>query len=171
MDLFKPSPLTKMLVAVVGAAAYGYGYIKGQNALFPEIEKLQEQVNLYKNRNTDLNKILEKERNNVKIEYLETIKILKQKEKVYVQQAIENVPAQYNLSDGWVYLHDQAVLGETAEPARSSNAAPSGIEDNQALATVIENYGICQQNSDQLKSLQKFILEYNQNLNKYYESN
>lgn len=59
---------------------------------------------------------------------------------------------------GFVRIHDAAANGD-APSARDSNAAPSGVELSTVAATVADNYGICQQNAEQLKALQEWVRE------------
>lgn len=92
-------------------------------------------------------------------EYVDRIKIVKEKEYVYREQAETSVPATCELPAGWVYLHDAAATSGVADPTRSSDATPSGVKDNQALGVVAENYSICRQNAEQLISLQKYVTE------------
>jgi hypothetical protein len=59
---------------------------------------------------------------------------------------------------GFVRIHDAAANGD-APSARDSNAAPSGVELSAVASTVADNYGICRQNSEQLKALQEWVQE------------
>jgi hypothetical protein len=56
-----------------------------------------------------------------------------------------------------VFLHDTSATSSDADPTRSSDASPSGIKDNEALLTIFNNYSRCEQNAQQLISLQKWI--------------
>jgi hypothetical protein len=63
------------------------------------------------------------------------------------------------MSNGWVYAHDASATSGDADPARASDASPSGIKDNEALLTIFNNYSRCLQNSQQLIGLQQWIVE------------
>lgn len=101
------------------------------------------------------------EKTSIKIEtkYIETVKTVKEKEKVYVDRATNDVVSTGELSAGWVYVHDAAARGVHAEAAPASDGETSGVEDNQALAIVTENYSICRTDQERLRSLQKWVIE------------
>lgn len=69
------------------------------------------------------------------------------------------VPKQYYLSQGWVYAHDQSVLGLEIDPALASNPNPSTVSDQAALNVVSDNYNISNKNTNQLEALQQYIRE------------
>jgi hypothetical protein len=56
-----------------------------------------------------------------------------------------------------LHAHNASASGRDADTTRSSDGTPSGVKDNQALGVVIQNYSICQQNAEQLRSLQEWI--------------
>lgn len=91
--------------------------------------------------------------------YVDRVKVIKQKEYIYREQATNNVPDRTELSNGWVYLHDSAAGNTDADSTRSADATGSGIEANQALATVTDNYAICHANAEQLTALQEYVRE------------
>ena len=153
----------KLIAAVVivgGTLAWTFnkGHSIGITAGEAKISRLVDQVNT-------LHAALEKEQQNIKerivTEYVDKVKVVKEKEYVYVDQAKNNVPAQYNLSNGWVYLHDQSLdsRGGVPDATRVADATASDVKDNQALATVLGNYSICLQNAQQLISLQQYVLD------------
>jgi len=93
--------------------------------------------------------------------YVDRVKVIKEKEYVYNKQAINNVPNQFELSNGWVYLHDSSARGDPADPARSSDATPSGVADNQALAIIVSNNSAALQNAEQLRAVLEIVRETN----------
>ena len=147
-------------VIVVGTLAYTFN--KGHSM---GIAAGQEQIDQLVNTTHELRAALEKEQQNIKerivTEYVDKVKIVKEKEYVYVDQAKNNVPAQYNLSNGWVYVHDQSInpRGSLSDATRVADATASDVKDNQALAAVLGNYSICLQNAQQLISLQQYVLD------------
>ena len=151
-----PIPYRILIIFVVIISAFGFGYKKGSDSAAGGLAKLAAQA-------AELQIKLKNEENNVKekivTEYVDKIQTVREKQYVYVQKAQDVVPAQHDLSSGWVYLHDHAASAESgdADNTRASDATSSGIKDNQALSTVVENYGICQQNTEQLKALQDYI--------------
>lgn len=146
-------------LAIVAATAitlnsfYNKGYERATAECELKIQKMKAAMD-------ELKLELEREQANIKekviTKYVDKVRIIKEKEYVYVDQT-ENVPTNCELSNGWVYLHDASVRGDNAESARVSDATSSGIADNRALATVIQNYSIHQQTVEQLKALQDWI--------------
>lgn len=160
----------KLWVGVIGAvfmAAYTYGvYQGGYNKGLAESEIA---IANYENEVVKLEAELQKaqEKVSVKIEtkYIETVKTVKEKEKVYVDRATNDVVSTGELSAGWVYVHDKAAQGVHAEAAPASDGTPSGVEDNQALAVVVENYSICRTDQERLRSLQEWVTKTAENIN------
>lgn len=142
------------IVAAIGA--YFVGYTKG--VARGEI-KIVEFSNEAEKKITNLNKRIQEAEGKIVIQYVDRVKKVKEKEYVYVNASKENVPSQYDLSNGWVYLHDVSAKGGDADTSRASDEAGSGVRDNQALAVVVTNYSRCRENSEQLKSLQTWITE------------
>jgi hypothetical protein len=172
MNWFNRKLTAVLVAAAIGSIklSYDIGYKLGE-------EKSQEIINSYIEKIHSLQSDLTIAQNNVKevivTEYKTKIKTIVKKEKEYVYQATNDVPAEFNLSSGWVYLHDVAATGGNANSTLSSNGASSGIKDNQGLAVVVENYGICHENAEKLKALQDFLVKsqnannnLNMNLNK-----
>jgi hypothetical protein len=132
------------------------GFMKGSHKADVELAR-------FSNEAKELAIKLKDEQNNIKekivTEYVDKIQTVKEKQYVYVKQATEVVPSQYYLSNGWVYHHDYvaSAQGGNADNARIADASPSDIKDNQALATVVDNYGTCKQNAEQLIALQDYI--------------
>lgn len=103
----------------------------------------------------------------VLIKYQTRVQVIEKERIVYQNQATQDVPAQNVLSNGWIYLHNQAALGLPADDNKAKDPTPSGVMDNQALGTVTDNYGICKENAEQLKALQDYnsqLLDYSSTL-------
>lgn len=143
---------------VVGPFWYGHtkGYDKAETKYKGQIEQLVTDATLLQSK-------LDAEIANIKVEivteYVDRVRTVKEKEYVYIKQAADVVPNQCELSDGWVYLHDASARGYDADTTRSSDDSPSGVEDNQALGRVVENYSTCEENRQQLIALQQFVRE------------
>jgi hypothetical protein len=144
--------LLAILLLLVGV--FGYGYMKGSH-------KADVELTAFANRAQAMQIALNAEKANIKerivTEYVDKVQVVKEREYVYREKAKTVVPAQYTLSNGWVYLHDVSATGGNADDARTSDATASDIKDNQALGVVVENYSICQQNAQQLVALQDYI--------------
>jgi hypothetical protein len=128
-------------VAIFGGGVYS-GYKATSNHFTPIIAKMEKEKAEYELARLDLQSRLEKEMLNIKeriiVKYVDKVRIIKEKEYVYRDQAINVVPDRVELSAGWVYLHDTAARGDIADPTRSADATGSGVEANQALAVVAE---------------------------------
>ena len=96
-------------------------------------------------------------RENTIIRYLYKIQEVEKQKIVYVNAAINDVPAQNQLSNGWIYLHDQAAQGLPADDNLAKDPTPSGVMDNQALAVVTDNYGTCREKDEQITALRDYI--------------
>lgn len=154
--MFIPSSYKLIGFAIIVAISFFYGLKIGTDRSDVVIDGYVNQVNSLKND-------LDKEQHNIKekivVEYKDRIRVVKEKEIVYRDLAINTVPSQFNLSNGWIYLHDQSALGLDADRILSSDSISSNIKDNEALETVTYNYSICKKNEEQLLSLQKWIIE------------
>lgn len=149
-----PYKLLASIALLIGI--FFYGYIKGSVHAEAELAKFSaeknKQIAELEKKNTEIsNKIITK--------YVGITNTIKEKEYVYRDIATKAVPAQHDMSNGWVSVHDASATSSDADPARASDATPSGIKDNEALITITSNYSKCQQNSQQLIALQHWIVE------------
>ena len=151
-----PLPYKIIAVVFIVGGAFAAGYQKGTaqgEVMIQQAANEAEQLKIE----------LEKEQQNIKervvTEYVDKIKVVTQKETIYREAAEKSVPGKFNLTNGWVYLHDTSVKGEELNPEMTTDDTDSVIKDNQALGTVLANYSICLQNAQQLVSLQSWILE------------
>jgi hypothetical protein len=154
--MFIPLPYKILAVIFVVGGVFAAGYKKGTDAGEVMIQQAANEIEQLKIE-------LEKEQANIKervvTEYVDKIKVVTQKETIYRDAAQQQVPGKFNLTNGWVYLHDISIKGEELNPDMASDDTDSIVKDNQALGTVLANYSICLQNSQQLVSLQSWILE------------
>ena len=157
-----PLPYKILIVVFIVGGAFGAGYQKGMSGADAEINKYANQVE-------DLQIALKKEqqliREVVKVEYVDKITKIKEKETKIVQAAAEKVPGQFDLSNGWVYAHNAATSPKIDfDENLSADPSSSFVKDNAALSTIVQNYSICLQNAQQLTSLQKYIIEVNKKI-------
>jgi len=152
-----------VIAALIFGAGSWTGYKLTKNHYTAIVATMKLEAEELKRKQAELQSALTAEIANVKevivTKYVDRVKIVKEKEYVYRDQATHNVPAQYELSNGWVSLHDNAARGTDADATGSSDATSSGVKDNQALAVVVENYAACNANAEQLTSLQEFVRE------------
>ena len=151
-----PLPYKLLAGAALIIGVFFYGYMKGSAYAEAELarfaQKHAEQVAALEKKNAEIS-------NNVQVEYVDRVNTIREKEYVYRDIAQGSVPSQSVMSNGWVYTHDISATNGNADPARASDAAPSGITDVTALVGIIGNYSRCQQNAQQLASLQRWINE------------
>lgn len=165
--MFIPLPYKIAAVAFIAVGAFAMGYNKGMAGADAEINK-------YANEVEKISLALEKEkqmiREVVKVEYVDKITKIKEKETKIVEAAAEKVPGQYDLSNGWIHTHNAAAsLSLDLDENLAADPTSSFVRDNAALQTVVQNYSICLQNAQQLTSLQKYIIEVNKTIDKENE--
>ena len=155
-----PLPYRILLGVILIIALFGSGYYAAWSSAKKDAEAATAAFTIQK---LELEGQIKEAQGKIKevivTKYIDRIKVVKEKEYVYKDQAVSVVPSQYELSTGWVYLHDTSAQGGSADATRSADETTSGIKDNQALGVIVGNYSICQQNAEQLKLLQEFIIE------------
>lgn len=154
--MFSVIPLPYKIAAAVFLliAVFGIGYMKGSDRadviIAEAAAKANEQIAELERKNSEIS-------NTVVTKYVDKVRVVKEREYVYLGQAQTNVPGQFNLSAGWLYLHDAGAQGSDADTSRASDATSSAIRDNTALGVVLKNYSACRENSHQLEALQQWI--------------
>lgn len=160
--MFNLIPLPYKILGSVAAVfilitlSFGIGYFNGKSGAKKAINDYKlaadKQINDLKEMNAAIS-------NRVTVKYVDRVNTIKEKETKYVDLAENNVPSQFELSNGWVHVHDVSSQNGDADAAKSSDERASGVKDNQALVTIIRNYSKCEQNAEQLKDLQQWIKE------------
>ena len=150
-----PLPYKLLAGAALIAGVFFYGYMKGSAYADAELarygQKQAELVTELEKKNTEIT-------TQVVTEYVDKVQVVKEKEYVYRDLAQNVVPSQFTLSNGWVYTHDASARANNADPARASDETASGVADATALVGIIGNYSRCQQNAEQLRQLQQWII-------------
>ena len=151
-----PLPYKLLAGAALMAGIFVFGYMKGSAYAEAELARYSAQKS---------EQIAELERKNSAIstevvtEYVDRTNTIREKEYVYLDAAKNTVPSQHVMSNGWVYTHDLSATSGDADSSRASDASPSGITDTTALVGIITNYSRCQQNAEQLRQLQQWIIQ------------
>ena len=151
-----PLPYKLLAGAALMAGIFVFGYMKGSAYAEAELARFSAQKS---------EQVAELERKNSAIstevvtEYVDRTNTIREKEYVYLDAAKNTVPSQHVMSNGWVYTHDLSATSGDADSARASDASPSGIADTTALVGIITNYSRCQQNAEQLRQLQQWIIQ------------
>jgi hypothetical protein len=150
-----PLPVKLLAIVFIVAGAAGYGYMKGSAHAEVELAnyqaKAEKQISELKTENTKIS-------DNVVTEYVDRVNTIREKEVIY-REAASKLEPKYDLSNGWIHLHDTAALLADPDATLASDNSPSGVMDNSALAVVITNYRQCHQTKEQLIGLQKWITD------------
>lgn len=148
-----PFPVKIMAIIFIVAGAAGYGYMKGSAHAEVELANYraaaEKQISDLKSQNAQIS-------DNVVTEFVDRTNTIREREVIY-RDASNNLGAQYDLSNGWIHLHDAAARLANPDMQLASDKSPSGIMDNTALAVVMSNYAVCKQNAEQLTALQKWV--------------
>ena len=89
--------------------------------------------------------------------YVDRVQIVQGKSREIIKEVKVYVQDTVNLSAGWRMLHDSSVKSEIPDSTRIADAETVSAQD--AIETVTANYGICQENSTTLSSLQDWVRE------------
>jgi len=158
-----PLPYKILAVVFVVGGAFGAGYRKGTEQGEVMIQKAANEAEQLKIE-------LEKEQHNIKehvvTEYKDKIVRVTDHEVVYQNAAQQALPSKFNVPNGWVYIHDSSVGTTTLDPQKASDSTDSPYTENQALSAVLGNYSICLQNAQQLVSLQSWIIQTKESVDK-----
>lgn len=150
-----PLPVKILAIVFLVAGAAGYGYMKGSSHAEVELANYrasaEKQISDLKTQNAQIS-------DNVVTEFVDRTNTIRETEVIY-REAAGKMQPQHDLSNGWIHLHDAAARLVNPDMQMASDASPSGVMDNTALAVVMSNYAICKQNSEQLLSLQRWITD------------
>lgn len=144
-----------VIITLLTVGSWFAGYTKGKDSAKLIIDAYKITAN---QQIADLQKQTAVINTKVVTQYVDRVKTITKEKKVYVHDAQSFVPSLNFMSIGWVYLHDSSATSVYADTTRSADATSSTIKDNIALATIVSNYGICNQNAEQLKALQEWIV-------------
>jgi hypothetical protein len=157
-----PLPYKILAVVLIVGGAFAAGYNKGMAGADAEINKFANEVEKI---SLELEKEKQMIREVVKVEYVDRVTKIKEKETKIIEAVAEKVPGQYDLSNGWVHAHNAAASPKIdLDMNLAGDGTSSFVRDNMALQTVVQNYSICLQNAQQLTSLQKYIMEVNKKI-------
>lgn len=165
LDFIPPWAKILAIVLLVSAAG-GYGYMKGVAAGDLKVANYAKEKSDTK---ANYEKKLAEKKVEIVTQYVDKWNVIKQKEYINVETAKNDVPRQHDMSNGFVYLHDVSARNAEADGTRSSDASPSGVGDNQALAVIVTNYSRFYQCTEQVKSLQSIINEHNKTIDELNE--
>ena len=152
-----PAELVGVLCLCAGA--YFFGWRGNEENWLARIKELEQKVAIAESRSREVNTVIE-------TKIVTKIKVIK--ETVYANKEIirEVAGAQFDsqctLPQSSVVLLNSASRNEVARGAESVDGTPSDIKASALLDTVVENYGICNENIEKLKAWQEWYREQKQ---------
>ena len=146
-----PAELVGVLCLCVGA--YFFGWRGNEEHWLAKIKELEQKVAIAESRSREVNTVIE-------TKIVTKIKVIK--ETVYANKEIirevagAQLDSQCTLPQSSVVLLNSASRNEVARGAESVDGTPSDIKASALLDTVVENYGICNENIEKLKAWQEW---------------
>lgn len=155
-----PIKILCILLLTIGSWALGSSTEKDKYTL--ELEK--QKVYIAELENNANKKTIE-----VVTKYVETVKVVKEKGEAIREQVPVYITKEDNarciIPDGFIVMHDSAVQNTVPETSRNSNEGPSGIELSKATEVIVENYNKYHEVVEQLRALQEWVKEMENNYN------
>jgi hypothetical protein len=146
-----PAELVGVLCLCAGA--YFFGWRGNEEHWLAKIKELEEKVQIAESRSREVNTVIE-------TKFVTKIKVVK--ETVYANREIirevagAQLDSQCSLPQSSVVLLNSASRNEVARGPESVDGTPSDIKASALLDTVVENYGICNENIEKLKAWQEW---------------
>lgn len=91
--------------------------------------------------------------------YIDKLTTVKDTNDAISKYVNSNADAKCQLPNSFSVLHDAAAKNELPDSTGAVDARTSEVKLSEATTTIIANYGICNQNSEQLKALQEWVSE------------
>ena len=91
--------------------------------------------------------------------YIDKIRIIKEKGNEIIKYITTESDNKCDLPNSFSVLHNAAAKNELPDPAGATDATTSSIKLSEATTTIIENYGVCALNAQQVIGLQDWIRE------------
>lgn len=157
-----PWPYRLLVLAALGVALVGLGWIKGASHVQVQWDAAIQQK--------ALQTAAARERQaqaTVKVvtQYVDRVRVVREKGGTIIKEVPVYVPVQADaactINRGFVRLHDAAAAGKLPEPARDADEAAAGIALSAVAGTVATNYQTCHENAEQLRALQMWIRQIN----------
>ena len=152
-----PAELVGVLCLCIGA--YFFGWRGNEEHWLAKIKELEQKVAIAESQSREVNTVIE-------TKIVTKIKVIK--ETVYANKEIirevagAQLDSQCSLPQSSVVLLNSASRNEVARGPESVDGTPSDIKASALLDTVVENYGICNENIEKLKAWQEWYREQKQ---------
>lgn len=155
-----PWPYRLVVLAVLGVALVGFGWIKGASHVQAQWDAAIQQQAL---QTAAIRERQSQATVKVVTQYVDRVRIVREKGETIIKEVPVYVPVQADaactINRGFVRLHDAAAAGDLPEPARDADAAATGIALSAVAGTVAANYQTCHENAEQLTALQVWVSE------------
>ncbi len=155
-----PWPYRLLVLAVLGVALVGFGWIKGASHVQAQWDAAIQQQAL---QTAAIRERQSQATVKVVTQYVDRVRIVREKGETIIKEVPVYVPVQADaactINRGFVRLHDAAAAGDLPEPARDADAAATGIALSAVAGTVAANYQTCHENAEQLTALQVWVSE------------
>lgn len=155
-----PWPYRLLVLAVLGVALVGFGWIKGASHVQAQWDAAIQQQAL---QTAAIRERQPQATVKVVTQYVDRVRIVREKGETIIKEVPVYVPVQADaactINRGFVRLHDAAAAGDLPEPARDADAAATGIALSAVAGTVAANYQTCHENAEQLTALQVWVSE------------
>lgn len=155
-----PWPYRLLVLAVLGVALVGFGWIKGASHVQAQWDAAIQQQAL---QTAAIRERQSQATVKVVTQYVDRVRIVREKGETIIKEVPVYVPVQADaactINRGFVRLHDAAAAGDLPEPARDADAAATGIALSAVAGTVTANYQTCHETAEQLRALQEWISE------------
>ena len=155
-----PWPYRLLVLAALGVALVGFGWIKGARHVQAQWDATIQQQTL------QVATVRERQAQaSVKVvsQYVDRVRVVREKGDTIIKEVTVYVPVQADaactINRGFVRLHDAAAAGELPKPARDADATTAGIALSAVSGTVAANYQTCHENAEQLRALQAWVVE------------
>lgn len=131
---------------------YMCGGISNEASWQEKVLKQQAEIALLKQKEAEVS-------TKVVTKYIDKLTIVKETNNEISKYVNTNADAKCQLPNSFSVLHDAAAKNQLPDPTGAVDARASEVKLSEATTTIIENYGICNQNSEQLKALQEWVSE------------
>ena len=158
MTKLLPSWVMWLALAVLVAAATGWGWVKGAASVQAEwnAERAAQTITVLRVKVAQA-EVTER----VVTRYVDRVRVVREQADTVIREVPIYVPqscdADGRLPAGWRVLHDAAASGGAADPSTVAHAQP--VAPDTAAATVARNYGTCRETAEQLTALQQWVRE------------
>lgn len=157
-----------LIVVVLAGLLLGGSYIAGKTVGYDKGYAVSEKtINDYKDKNVELTLQIDANQqdinNKIRLGMFDRVKVIYQDKIVYQAQADKLVPL-FNMSNGWIDLHDAAISGKTVSEAQLTDNTPSAYKDNYALGVIASNYQIDRLTREKLQACQQWYIDTKANI-------